>query len=129
VILTLITLFLLFLVRVFLRKQWLAVSLTGLILAILNLGQTGENFWVALPFAILFVALSLIVLIRFGLLALFVFNAYYLLMSVLPVTLDFSRWYIGRSLFLLLLLIGLAVYGFRAALAGRAAFNIAGLED
>ncbi len=128
-ILTLITLFLLFLVRVFLRKQWLAVSLTGLILAILNLGQTGENFWVALPFAILFVALSLIVLIRFGLLALFVFNAYYLLMSVLPVTLDFSRWYIGRSLFLLLLLIGLAVYGFRAALAGRAAFNIAGLED
>ena len=83
----------------------------------------------ALPFAILFVALSLIVLIRFGLLALFVFNAYYLLMSVLPVTLDFSRWYIGRSLFLLLLLIGLAVYGFRAALAGRAAFNIAGLED
>jgi hypothetical protein len=50
-------------------------------------------------------------------------------MSVLPVTLDFSRWYIGRSLFFLLFLIGLAVYGFRAALAGRAAFNIAGLED
>jgi hypothetical protein len=127
--LTLITLLLLFLARVFLRKQWLALGLTGLILAILNLGATGENFWVALPFAILFVALSLIVLIRFGLLALFVFNAYYLLMSVLPVTLDFSRWYIGRSLFFLLFLIGLAVYGFRAALAGRAAFNIAGLED
>ena len=127
--LTLITLLLLFLARVFLRKQWLALGLTGLILAILNLGATGENFWVALPFAILFVALSLIVLIRFGLLALFVFNAYYLLMSVLPVTLEFSRWYIGRSLFFLLFLIGLAVYGFRAALAGRAAFNIAGLED
>jgi hypothetical protein len=127
--LTLITLLLLFLARVFLRKQWLALGLTGLILAILNLGATGENFWVALPFAIIFVALSLIILIRFGLLALFVFNAYYFLMSLLPVTLDFSRWYIGRSLFLLLVLIGLAVYGFRAALAGRAVFNIAGLED
>ena len=127
--LTLITLLLLFLARVFLRKQCLALGLTGLILAILNLGATGENFWVALPFAIIFVALSLIILIRFGLLALFVFNAYYFLMSLLPVTLDFSRWYIGRSLFLLLVLFGLAVYGFRAALAGRAAFNIAGLED
>ncbi len=126
---TLVTLLLLFLARVFLRKQWLAVGLTGLILAILILGITGENFWAALPFSIVVVALSLIVLTRFGLLALFVFNAYYILLSLLPVTLDFSRWYIGRSLFLLLVLIGLAVYGFRAALAGRAAFNIAGLEE
>jgi hypothetical protein len=126
---TLVTLFLLFVARVFLRKQWLAVGLTGLILTILNLGSTGENFWVALPFSILIVALSLIVLIRFGLLALFVFNVYVALLSFFPVTLDFSRWYIGRSLFLLLVLIGLAVCGFRAALAGRAAFNLAGLED
>jgi hypothetical protein len=126
---TLVTLFLLFLARVFLRKQWLAVGLTGLILAILNLGSTGENFWVALPFSILMVALSLIVLIRFGLFALFVFNVYWSLLSFFPVTLDFSRWYIGRSLLLLLILIGVAVYGFRAALAGRAAFNMARLED
>jgi len=129
VFITLATLFLLFLARVFLRKQWLAVGLTGIILTMVNLGGTGENFWVALPFTILIVALSLIVLIRFGLLALFVFNLYFFLLSLFPVTLDFSRWYIGRSLFLLLVLIGLAVYGFRAALAGRAAFNIAGLED
>jgi hypothetical protein len=129
VFITLATLFLLFLARVFFRKQWLAVGLTGVILTVVNLGGTGENFWVALPFTILIVALSLIVLIRFGLLALFVFNLYFFLLSLFPVTLDFSRWYIGRSLFLLLILIGLAVYGFRAALAGRAAFNIAGLED
>ena len=129
VIITLVTLSLLFLARVFLRKQWLAVGVTGLILSILNLGGSGENFWVALPFALIFGALSLIVLIRFGLLALFVFNVYWSLLSILPVTPDFSRWYIGRSLFLLLVLVGLAVYGFRAALAGRAAFNIAGLED
>jgi len=129
VIITLVTLSLLFLARVFFRKQWLAVGLTGLILTILNLGSSGENFWVALPFSIVVVALSLIVLVRFGLLALFVFNVYSSLLSLFPVTLDFSRWYIGRSLFLLLVLIGLAVYGFRAALAGRAAFNMPGLED
>ena len=129
VIITLVTLSLLFLARVFLRKQWLAVGLTGLFLTVLNLGSTGENFWVALPFTILIVALSLIVLIRFGLLALFVFNLYFFLLSTFPVTLDFTRWYIGRSLFLLFVVIGLAVYAFRAALAGRAAFNIARLEE
>jgi len=75
------------------------------------------------------VALSLVALIRFGLLALFVFNVYWTLLSFFPVTLDLSRWYIGRSLVLPLTLIGVAVYGFRAALAGLSALNIAGLED
>jgi len=84
---------------------------------------------VALPFTAVVVALGLIVLIRFGLLAVFVFNVYYILLSTLPVTINFSRWYIGRSLFLLVLLIGLAVYGFRAALAGRPVFGNLALED
>ena len=124
----LIALSLLFLVRVFLRKQWLAVAVTGTFLIVLQLGITGEN-WVALPFTAVVVALGLIVLIRFGLLAVFVFNVYYILLSTLPVTINFSRWYIGRSLFLLLLLIGLAVYGFCAALAGRPVFGNLALED
>jgi hypothetical protein len=125
----LITLSLLFLARVFLHKQWLAVTVTGLVLTVLQLAITGENFWVALPFTAVIVALMLIGLIRFGLLALSVFDLYYLLLLNLPVTLNFSRWYIGRSLFFLLLLIGLAVYGFRAALAGRAVFGNLALED
>ena len=82
-----------------------------------------------MPFTAVIVALMLIGLIRFGLLALSVFDLYYLLLLNLPVTLNFSRWYIGRSLFFLLLLIGLAVYGFRAALAGRAVFGNLALED
>ena len=129
VLLALITLSLLFLARVFLHKQWLAVAVTGLVLTVLLLAITGENFWVAFPFTAVIVALMLIGLIRFGLLALFVFDAYHLLLSTLPVTLNFSRWYIGRSLFFLLLLIGLAVYGFHAALAGRPVFGNLALED
>ena len=125
----LITLSLLFLARVFLRKQWLAVAVTGLVLTVLQLAITGENFWVALPFTAVIVALILIGLIRFGLLALFIFDVYYLLLSALPITLNFSRWYIGRSLFLLQLLIGLAVYGFCAALAGRPVFGNLAFED
>ncbi len=129
VLFALITLSLLFLARVFLRKQWLAVAVTGTMLTVLQLAITGENFWVALPFTAVIVALSLIVLIRFGLLALFVFTLYQLALDTLPVTLDFHRWYIGRSLFLLVLLIGFAVCGFRAALAGRPVFGNLALED
>ena len=125
----LITLTLLFLARVFLRKQWLTVAVTGLVMTVLELGITGENFWVALPFTAIIVVLSLIALVRFGLLALCVFYSYFILLSTLPVTLDFSRWYIGRSLFLLLLLIGFTIYGFRAALAGRPVFGNLALED
>ena len=126
---SLITLSLLFLARVFLRKQWWAVAVTGILVIVLQLGISGENFWVALPFTAVVGTLSLIVLIRFGLLALFVFNAYFILLATLPVTVDLSRWYIGRSLFILLILIGLAVYGFRAALAGRPAFGSLAVDD
>jgi hypothetical protein len=47
----------------------------------------------------------------------------------LPLTTDSSAWYAGTSLFLLLVLAALAVYGFRIALAGRPIFSGIRLED
>ena len=44
-------------------------------------------------------------------------------------TTDSSSWYPGTSLFLLLILTALAVYGFRITLAGRPVFSGTGLED
>jgi len=67
-------------------------------------------------------------LLRFGLLALvfsFLFNHF----LELPLTTDSSAWYAGTSLFLLLVLAALAVYGFRIALAGRPIFSGIRLED
>jgi serine/threonine-protein kinase len=128
-LLAFITLSLLFLARLFLRKQWLAIAITGLLVTILVLGSIGENFWVALPFAAVIAGLLLTVLIRFGFLALCVSLWYFSLLADLPVTVDFSRWYMGRSLIFLLVMIGLAVYGFRAALAGRPVFGNLVLEE
>lgn len=128
-LLAFVTLSLLFLARLFLRKQWLTVAATGLLMTILVLGIIGENFLVALPFAVVTVALLLIVLIRFGFLGLCVFMWSYILLQDLPVTLDFSCWYIGRSMLLVLVLISLAIYGFRAALVGRPVFGNLSLED
>ena len=39
-----------------------------------------------------------------------------------PLTLDFSAWYAGQSILVLLVVAGLAVYGFYVSLAGRPIF-------
>ena len=46
-----------------------------------------------------------------------------------PMTLDFSRWYAGRSLFALSIVVALALYGFRCALGKQAAFGGLIAED
>lgn len=65
---------------------------------------------------------------RFGLLAL-VFGNFFWHFLEFPLTTDSSAWYAGTSLFLLLVLAALAVFGFRIALAGRPAFSGARLDD
>ncbi len=73
--------------------------------------------------------LTILVATRFGIVALAVsFLSRDLLLSS-PLTLDFSRWYAGRSLLVLLILAGLAIYGFRASLGGKAAFGAAALDE
>jgi hypothetical protein len=112
---------------VLLRRKWLAVGLSGLALTLLNM--SGENLAVEVPMALLMAVLTLFVAIRIGLLALaFRFLGEHLLTNF-PLTLDFSRWYAGRSLFVLLILAGLVVYAFQAALGGKPVFGAAVLEE
>ena len=42
---------------------------------------------------------------------------------------DFSRWYAGRSLFVLLIIVGLASGGFWVALGGKSPFGTVALEE
>jgi hypothetical protein len=44
--------------------------------------------------------------------------------NIVPITADLSRWYASYSALVLLLAAGLAMYGFRNALAGKPAFNL-----
>jgi hypothetical protein len=46
-----------------------------------------------------------------------------------PMTLDFSRWYAGRSVFALCVVLAMALYGFRCALGKQAAFGGLIAED
>lgn len=118
---------LLILSLVLLRRKWLAVGLSGLVLTLLNL--SGENLAVEVPMSLLIAILTLFVASRIGLLALaFCFFGSHLL-AAFPLTFDVSRWYAGRSLLVLLFFAGLAAYAFHAALAGKPILGAATLDE
>jgi serine/threonine-protein kinase len=111
---------------VILRRRWLAVGVAGLILALLDI--SGENILVEVPMVLALATLTIFAATRFGIVALAVNFLSRGLLVFSPFTLNFSRWYAGRSLLVLLILVGLAVYGFRASLGGKPAFGDATLE-
>jgi Protein kinase domain len=123
----LVIVFVLFMARSILRRQWLAIAATGSVLVVINMG--GENFSVEFPMAVLVAALTLAVLLRFGLLALAITQFTFLLLVSFPFTTDLSQWYAGRGLFGLLVILGLAFFGFRTALAGQPIFGSGLLDD
>jgi hypothetical protein len=115
---TLTFFFLIFLLRVILRKQWLAAAgFTLIFTALKTLGA--DHPFVDAPLMIAIYAVAAIVVVRFGLIALAsgIFTAD--LLANVPVTTDFSAWYAGATLVPLLAVAALAVWGFYTALAGR----------
>ena len=116
-----------FLLRAVLRKEWLAAGAFALILALPFEGG-GFGGPIAFAFGLVQAAALILVFLRFGLLA-FVFGNYFSHFLKFPLTTDSSAWYAGTSLFLLLVLAALAIYGFRIALAGRPMFSGMRLED
>jgi hypothetical protein len=113
---TCVDFFLLFLCRVILRRESLAVLVfIGIAVAsAMGSGSAGRD----LPFVFASAAIETAVLLRFGLVAAMVANLTENTLGQIH-TLDLSAWYAGNTAVPLLLLAGLAVYGFRTSLAGR----------
>jgi hypothetical protein len=117
-------LFVLFLLRVLLRKEWAAAVAWAVLFTLLaSTDPTG------LVSAAIFSCLAVFVMIRFGLLAL-VFNfIVFNIMQRFPLTTQGSAWYAGIGLTGILLIVAMAVYGFYTSLAGRPVFGEALLEE
>jgi len=116
------TLFLIFLCLIVLRKQWLAASVIVFALAAM-LATNEVNPYIAWPVNIVFFALMVFTLMRFGLLTLVVALFVSIFQSSFPLTTDFSVWYSGSVAFSFAVVIALAVFGFRTALAGQPLFR------
>jgi len=111
--------FLLFVLRVLLRKEWVAMIAVTAIIASLSIAQAGAGWqWLDVLFAVAGVMVMATAVLRFGLIAAIVGYAIGDILD-LPHTLDFSAWYAGTVAVPLLLLALLAVYGFRTSLGGR----------
>jgi predicted Ser/Thr protein kinase len=115
-------LFLIFLFRVLLRKQWLAagvviISLAGIYAA------NDPNPFIGWPINILFFGLMVFTLMRLGLLAVAAALFVAIFLGQFPLNTDWSVWYAGDATFTIIFTAALAIFGFRTALAGQPLFK------
>jgi serine/threonine-protein kinase len=112
-------------VGVLVSSRWLAglFSIAGLIfVTVTTTSVSGPPLFAALLW-LLFYAGVILVLLRFGLVALIVgFFVLYVLRSSM-VTGDLSSWYGGTSVFVLVGVLAIAIYGFYTALYSRPLFR------
>jgi len=120
---------LLFLLRILLRKQWLAsVAFVVLWVAFRTLSGTSSSLWLSALFLAPIYGVLLLIQVRFGLLALmltlFVFNTTLHMMM----TMNFGAWYGESSAAIVVVLAGMALWGCKLALGNRPLLSAAVLE-
>ena len=115
---------LLFLLRIVLRRDWLAIAVFLMVMPTLNTLQTSIA---AGSTSFIFFVLAVTLLRRVGLLALVVgfFVEVTLIENGVPMTFDPSVWYSGAGFAAMAMIAGLAIYGFRTSLGGRRVFELA----
>ncbi|HKV25932.1 MAG TPA: serine/threonine-protein kinase [Candidatus Acidoferrum sp.] len=113
--------FLFFLLRLVVRKDWIA-ALVVIVLG--GVTSTGGDYWVVTFVASLVIWLSILVILRrYGLLAVIVGLMVQNVLIVFPMTSHLSAWYGGSALVGLVAVAALAVFSFYRALAGQRIFS------
>jgi serine/threonine-protein kinase len=121
-------LLLLLIFSIIFRRWWAAVAAVFLLATLLG-AVTGEHPTVDWLFGALSAALMLFVLLRFGLLACVFMQFFNYILYAFPMTTDFSAWYAGNAIFALVVVLALALYGFRTSLAGQRLFSGSLVQD
>jgi predicted Ser/Thr protein kinase len=109
---------LIFLLRLILRRSWLAG--VGFVLFLTLTATLGSHYlWIDVPFFAGGYTLAFLVLLRFGLTPLVIGLTIADFLGSSPLTLDPSAWYFGLSMAVLLIVAAIAGYGFQTSMAGR----------
>ncbi|MFZ0062447.1 MAG: serine/threonine-protein kinase [Pyrinomonadaceae bacterium] len=114
--------FLLFLLRAVSRRQWLAALIFVLIFTAAFTAGSPDPMITA-PFAVLVNALTVIALLRFGLVTLTTSFFVLQLLSSIPLTTKLSAWYGGNEIIALLAVLALATFAFHTSLGGQKLFE------
>jgi hypothetical protein len=119
---TLMFFFMLFILRVLLRNQWLAAAGFVAVWTVYQTLGTARPF-IDIPEVMAIYVIAALALVRFGLVALAV--AVFVADSVgnPPLSLNPSIWYFGNSMFAVVAAVVLAAWAFHAATAGRRLFS------
>ncbi|MCH8148128.1 MAG: hypothetical protein IH987_09080, partial [Planctomycetes bacterium] len=121
-------LFMLFSLRVVLRREWLAVIALLVIFSVPNLLNVGPGFTMqqaVLKQALNAIGLAILVLllVRFGLLSMLSFMLIGGLLNRFHLTFDPSVWYSGTTFVVFALVVGIYGFACHTALAGRSLFK------
>jgi predicted Ser/Thr protein kinase len=115
---TLLFFFVIFMLRVLLRNQWLATAGFVLIFSALQYFQSGQPIEDAIASLVVYSLVAGLVL-RFGLLALATYIFVDIVISYAQLTTTTSAWYFGHDVLLLASVLALAAWGFHTSIAGR----------
>jgi len=100
-----------------------------LFIVLLNMDLASSHQWIFWLDLLLMATLITLSAARFGLLALYSFFLFVAMCSGFPMTSDFSSWYAGSTLFVFVVIMSLAIYGYYASLAGQKIFEAKFLKD
>lgn len=117
----------LFLLRIIARRDLFAATLFVLINGAMT-AVAADNHWLGLILGISGGTVGMVLLLRFGLLAIIAESFVALVVGRLPVAEDLSSPYLLITIFGLIAVTGLALYAFRVALAGKPILSEALLE-
>jgi serine/threonine protein kinase len=104
------------------RKEWLS-SLAAWLLPTVVFGLGARDHMIGTLVAGLIFALTLVVTMRFGLLAMIASVFFIFLFNFCPMTTDFSVWYAGSTIFGLCAILAVVVYSFYISLGGQPVFK------
>ena len=122
--------FMLFILQRILRSAWIAAIVVAAAGTLLSLGSNGGEYpWISAVFLVVLYLSFLLVLKRFGLLALVVGLVVQQVLLIFPATIHLSRWYAAPSLVGMTAIAALTIYGFRTALAGQSVFSMKAFEQ
>ena len=117
--LTLVVLLLMLILRVAMRPPWLATAVSWLLLTVLQTAATGYDASFPWLTSSIVVAISIVLLVRVGMVALIANLFFWFLIINSPITTNFRAWYAPASTFAITLAVILLFYGFFTARAGR----------
>jgi Protein kinase domain len=115
---TLIFFFLLVLLRVLVKNRWLAGAIFVLLFTVPKI-LGADHPLIETPIWLIIYGIAAFAVVRFGLIALAMAVLTVDVLLNVPITLDFSNWYVGRSLCVVLGFVLVAAWGFYTSLAGQ----------